>query len=416
MISCGIDFGTSNSSIAINNAGKTQLINVEEKKVTIPSAMFFKHLDPDIYFGRVAIDKFLNGDGGRFMRSLKRVLGTSLMQQGTLINGKRVKFHDIIGGFIDNLKNKAENKIGSEIPHVVMGRPVNFVDNNDQANRNAQNELEQIAKHVGFKNIEFQFEPIAAAFAHEANISVEKLALIVDIGGGTSDFTVIRLSNEYLNKNDRTDDILANTGVRVGGNDLDKKLSLNSFMPEFGYGSTYGEKILKAPVKPYHELSEWSKVNFQYTQKIRMQIADILRRSHDQVRFGRLLKILEEETGHALLQAVESTKIDLTENMISRMQLPFVENELLINVERNNFEDSIEEDIEKMYQAAIECVKQANVSVENINLIVLTGGSTEIPFIQKGFRKMFKNAEISDQNRLSSVALGLAYDSMRRFN
>jgi len=311
-ISCGIDFGTSNSAIATNLNGNINLATVEKDKSTIPSAMFYPRKQPQELYGRLAIQLFLEGTEGRFMRSLKRVLGTPIMKQGTMINGRVIKFNKIIGGFVQNLKNKAESTVSMEIENVVMGRPVHFVDNNHAADTQAQTELEEIARSIGFKNIAFQYEPIAAAYAHERKLSSEKLALIADIGGGTSDFTVIKLSNEYLKKADRSDDILANEGIRIGGNDLDKKLSLAAFMPELGYKTTYGEKILTAPVKPFHDLSEWSKVNFLYTNKLRMQIRKILNISHDQKRFGRLLSILERETGHTLLQQIESAKIALT--------------------------------------------------------------------------------------------------------
>ena len=135
-----------------------------------------------------------------------------------------------------------------------MGRPVHFRDNDPSGDAQAQAELEKIARSVGFKHVAFQYEPIAAAFAHEQNLSSEKLAFVVDIGGGTSDFTVIRLSPTRKLKLDRSDDVLANTGVRIGGNDFDKDLSLKSFMPCFGLGSEYrsGDKNIKIPFGMKH--------------------------------------------------------------------------------------------------------------------------------------------------------------------
>src|SRR5688500_15048946 len=136
-ISCGIDFGTSNSSIALANNHTISLVPVENTHLTIPSAIFFPHQVYKPCFGRAASDSFLSKKQGRYMRSLKRILGTSLVKQGTLINGKVIKFDNIISLFIKNLKDKATALVDQEIENVVMGRPVHFVDNDAEADKRA---------------------------------------------------------------------------------------------------------------------------------------------------------------------------------------------------------------------------------------------------------------------------------------
>jgi hypothetical chaperone protein len=401
-LSCGIDFGTSNSSIAIDSRGEISLVPVENASVTIPSAIFFQKRDNRAIYGRAAIHHFFDREPGRFMRSLKRVLGTSLMNQGTLVNGMSMNFSTIIASFIQQLKEKADAEAGQDIEHVVMGRPVHFVDNDPAADVRAQDELRAIAQRIGFKHIDFQYEPIAAAFAHEARLNGEKLAIVADLGGGTSDFTVIKLSNNSIHKPDRSSDILANTGVRIGGNDFDKDLSLAAIMPEIGYRSTYGEKGLDVPLKPYHDLAEWSKVN-------------MLHQSHDKPRFGRLLKVLQEETGHTLLAAAEGTKIALTDYEAHDASLEFIEEGFLIPVQRTQFEEAIREEVAKISASARQCLQEAGVTNEAIELVILTGGSTEVHSVQTEFRRLFPNAAIADENKLSSVGLGLAYDSRNKF-
>jgi len=414
-ISCGIDFGTSNSSIAIANQGNIHLMPVEGSSVTIPSAMFFLRKGNVPYYGREAVNKFLTRQPGRLMRSLKRVLGTSIMKQGTMVNGELMKFDEIITAFLKNLKISADAEAGYEIENVVMGRPVHFVDNDLEADQRAQAELKLVAQQLGFKNIDFQFEPIAAAFAHEVNISGEKLALVADLGGGTSDFTVIRLSNRYINKPDRSGDILANTGIRIGGNDFDKDLSLAAIMPELGYRSTYGEKNLEVPLRHYYDLSEWSKVNFLYTNKIISQTRLLLFQSHDKTRFKRLLQVLEQETGHALLAVTEETKIALTDDVTYDTPFNFIEEGLTARVTREQFDEAISQQIKKISKAALQCLSDAGVERENIELVILTGGSTEVLSVQAEFRNLFPNAALADENKLSSVGLGLAYDSQKKF-
>ncbi len=414
-ISCGIDFGTSNSSVAIAHNDNIELVKVENQQVTIPSAIFFLGKENTRYFGKEAVNLFFERQQGRFMRSLKRVLGTAVMKHGTMVNGKPMKFEKIISYFLRNLKDKATMFANQEIENVVLGRPVHFVDNDAAADAQAQSELRQIAIHVGFRHVEFQFEPIAAAFAHEVKITGEKLALVADIGGGTSDFTVIRLSNQYVNKVDRSSDILANTGVRVGGNDFDKDLSLAAIMPELGYRSLYGNKNLEVPLKYYHDLAEWSKVNFLYTPKIIMQAKQFLHESHDKGRFERLLKVLEQETGHTLLAATEETKIALTSQADYTAPFGFIEEDLSIRISQSKFEEAIGSEVDKIMNAATECLRHAGVKAHHIDLVILTGGSTEVPLIQYAFKMLFPNAALADENKLSSVGLGLAYDSANKF-
>jgi hypothetical chaperone protein len=413
-ISCGIDFGTSNSSVATAEDGHINLVPLEDSYVTIPSALFFSPGNAPA-FGRKAVQRFFERKEGRFMRSLKRVLGTSLMKQGTVVNGKPVKFDHIIASFLTALRKSTIAFAEKEVENVVMGRPVHFIDNNTSADKDAQEELRAIARTVGFKNIEFQFEPIAAAFAHEVNLNNEQLALVADLGGGTSDFTVIRLSKDRVNKSDRSSDILGTTGVRVGGNDFDKELCLAMIMPELGYRSTYGKKNLEVPLKFFHDLSEWSKVNFLYTPKILSQVRQFYNESHDPSRFGRLLTILEQESGHSLLAVAEDCKIALTVEEEHEAQLDFLKTGFAINFNRNTFEVAIAHDIDKISRSAQQCLKVAGVKAADIQLVILTGGSTEIPLVRSAFSSLFPTARIADENKLSSVGLGLAYDSERRF-
>lgn len=413
--SCGIDFGTSNSSIALATSHNIRLVAVEDQYLTIPSAIFFPHQENTPSFGRAATHLFFTKKQGRYMRSLKRILGTSFTKQGTLINGKVIRFDTILSLFLKNMKDKADALAETHIEHVVMGRPIHFVDNDPEADKRAAEELKGIAQHIGFRHVAFQFEPIAAAFAHEVHIQKETLALVVDLGGGTSDFTVITLCNKYIAKKDRSADILANTGIRVGGNDFDKNLSLAAIMPHLGYKSTYGEKHLEVPLKLYHDLSEWSMINFLYTLKIISQTRQLLNQSHDKRKLNRLLKVLEKETGHALLAQVEQTKIALTTQEVYPATLDFIETNLLIDINRKQFEEAIRDEVEKIAGAATECLRQAKVSPQDIELVILTGGSTEVPLIQMAFKKLFPKAAISDENKLSSVGLGLGYDSWKRF-
>lgn len=414
--SCGIDFGTSNSSLSVSTPGQNPfLIPLEDQKYTIPSAIFYEAGIPHPIFGRSASSAYMLGREGRFMRSLKRVLGTDLMAAGTQVNGKNMFFSDILMQFICHLKKCAEQQLSQPIENVVMGRPVHFRDHDPQGDQKAERELRQIAQMAGFKNIVFQFEPLAAAYAHEAKISGEKLACVVDIGGGTSDFSIIRIGSKHINKADRSSDILANAGIRVGGNDFDKSLCISSFMPAFGFKTTYGSKNLPVPSSHYFDLAEWSKVNTVYSFVNKRIIKQVLSEAHQPNLYQRLEQLVEKEQGHRLLDLVENVKIALTAQNDVKAIISFIQGNPIVEVESSSFSLAIANNVRQIASSLKECLKMAAVSAQQIDLLILTGGSTEIPYLKAQMQQLFEQAQVSENDKLSSVALGLGYDCIRHF-
>ncbi len=414
----GIDFGTSNSSTAITNGGVPRLVDVENGRNTIPTALYFPEKSSEVFYGRTAQQKYVDSEtGGRFMRSMKRILGTPLMDSSTQINGLMVKFDDIIGAFVSYMKQKIDASANENVESVVMGRPVHFRDNDPTADDKAQQELERITKKAGFKNVCFQYEPIAAAFAHEQKINSEKLACVIDIGGGTSDFTVIRLSPENRNKADRTKDVLANTGVRIGGNDFDKNLSLNAFMPVLGMGTDYKVygKVLSIPNSIYINLSTWNQVNDVYNYKTLNLVKGYQTWALEPEKLARLYQVVQNRLGHINLNYVEKAKIALSKDLSIESILDFLSDKPSIYITREEFNNSISNDVEKIEKFLSECILQAGVKNEDIDLVILTGGSTEVPRVSEIVTKFFPNAEVSAGDKLSSVGMGLAYDARRIF-
>lgn len=420
-LSCGIDFGTSNSAIAIATETGARLVPLENGKATLPSAVFFRNIGTQTVFGRKAITAYLEGEDGRLMRGLKKVLGTPLMEDKTVIQGRAVGFADILAIYVRHLKDRAEAHAGREIRDAVFGRPVHFHDNRPDLDDRSQEVIEAIAQQAGFENVHFQLEPIAAAFAHEANFEDEKLSLVIDLGGGTSDFTVMRLSRRYMNKPERTQDILATAGIRVGGTTFDYRLSTKYFMPQLGLGSEYrGEfdagKILKVPSTIYAELSDWHLVHRAHSDKAIQDTKTILRRSLKPERIQRLLSVQQQQLGYALLEQVEGTKIALSDTDeyearylgrgMTTLRMPF---------KRRHMDDAIREDVEKIFRAIDACLSAAGVKKEHIDCVILTGGSTELPAINARVRAAFPRADISQGNKFDSVGLGLAHYAAHAF-
>ena len=262
MIACGLDFGTSNSAIGVMRNGTAVLAPVEAGNTLMPSAVFFDYETKGrVLFGNEAIEAYVGRTEGRLMRALKSILGSPLIDEETSLGGRKVPLTHVVEILVRHLKDKAEAFSGQEITRVVHGRPVRFVDDDDTADARAQAVLETIARRAGFRDVAFVYEPIAAAHHYEQTIASEELALIADIGGGTSDFSIIRVGPQHRGRADRSGDVLANAGVRVGGTDFDTALSLAAVMPLLGLGTQLVDKNLPMPNALYHQLAAWATIN-----------------------------------------------------------------------------------------------------------------------------------------------------------
>ncbi len=224
MASCGLDFGTSNTTLGVARRGRPPaLVRLEGEDVTIPSAIFFDW-SSNAVIGRAAVDAYVDGAQGRLLRSLKSALGSALIDETTQVGRKRLRFTQVIACYLGQLKARAQESAGEPLTQVVHGRPVHFVDGDADGDRKAEDALREIAHSIGFEDVSFQFEPIAAALDYERQVTREEIAMVVDIGGGTSDFSIVRLSPKRRTKADRSSDVLANGGARVGGVDFDRRL------------------------------------------------------------------------------------------------------------------------------------------------------------------------------------------------
>ncbi len=416
---CGIDFGTTNSAVSVMSGNRPELIRFGNKD-TIPTAVFFPEDKSGILYGDSAINEYISGGLGRFMRSIKRILGTDLMNVRTDVNGKLISYEDIIFAFIKHLKETTENKIQKPIVNVVMGRPVHFQDFAPELDDKAESVLKKIARRAGFINVDFLYEPLAAAYSHEIALESEKLACVVDIGGGTSDFSIIKLGGNKRQDKNRQTDILANDGMRIGGNDFDFDLSVNCFMPQFGYGTqlkpdSYTNRILPVPLSPYIMLSEWSSVNTLYTYKEQKSVEQIYKNAAEPEKVVNLYETVQKELGHRLLNNIEKSKIWLTEQKTIKSKLDFLMAKPEITVTVSDFEASIASNANKIKAVLQGCIKQADVLSEQIDIVILTGGSTAIPYIKRIFTGIFPNAAVSEAAKLSSVATGLAYEAKRLY-
>ena len=422
---CGIDFGTSNSAVCLEGTGggDVEMVRLEGGSTNIPSAIFFDTDENKVAFGQAGIDAFTAGQEGRLMRSLKSILGTELIHEKTQIGARHVSFEDILSTFISHLKTTAQTQRGAELSSVVMGRPVYFVDGNQSADTKAQNKLEEMARKAGFKHVAFQFEPIAAALTYESTAQRDELALIADIGGGTADFSVIKVGPGYRKKQDRSDDILANTGVRVGGTNLDTRLSLACVMPHLGAQSETVDKLSagqrsKLPQSLFLDLATWHKIHMLYNLKYERFIESLAREVDDEGEFDRYVEIIKAQKGHLLAAMVEDAKIALSAETQTTLALAKVcrNTDISIQARLATFEAAVSEEMGKIRTAINDCLRDANVKAQEITAIFLTGGSTAAPIVKRAICENFPQGNIVSGDRFNSVGRGLGIEALRVFS
>lgn len=411
---CGIDFGTSNSTAGWSRPGLPALLPLESGKATLPSVVFFHAEDEHVSYGRAALADYLAGYEGRLMRSLKSLLGTAMIDEHTEVAGRALPFRVLLAQFIGELKHRAEKAAGQTFSQAVLGRPVFFVDDDAQADKKAENTLAEIAHAVGLKDIAFQYEPIAAAFDYESHIRREELVLVVDIGGGTSDFALVRLSPERAQKAERRDDILASGGVHIGGTDFDKYLSLASVMPTLGLGSQLASG-LEVPSAQYFNLATWHTINQAYTKKSWTQICDIRRGAVDKDKLDRLQNLVRERAGHWLAMQVEAAKITLSDAPEAVMDLGRIAPGETLTLLRPDFDGAISELVGTVARTVTGLLKDASVRAEDIDTVFFTGGSSGVPLLREQISGLLPQARSVEGDRFGSIGAGLALDAVRKF-
>ena len=415
---CGIDFGTSNSTAGWmgpgSSAGTSLLLPLEGDKLTLPSVIFFNAEDAQASFGRAAMANYLAGNEGRMMRSLKSLLGTAMMDEHTEVAGRPLAFRDLLASFIGELKHRAEVSAGREFTSAVLGRPVFFVDDDAKADQRAQDTLQEVATQAGLKEIAFQYEPIAAAFDYEATLSREELVLVVDIGGGTSDFTLIRLSPERAKSSDRKSDILSNGGVHIGGTDFDRALSLACVMPSLGLGGLL-KTGLQVPSAQYFNLATWHTINMAYTRKATAQIDNLYREASDKPALERLRSLVSQREGHWLALQVEEAKIELSDAPSSQINMGRIESGQMLALERDQLDRAISPLVLMVEQTVSRLLLDAGVTAQAIDTVFFTGGSSGVPLLRQKILALAPGARSVEGDLFGSIGTGLALDAVRKF-
>jgi hypothetical chaperone protein len=412
---CGLDFGTSNSALSLPDGNPVRLVALENEATSIPSAIFFATEEPrEVFYGRAAVREYLDGTPGRLMRSLKSILGSSLMNESAAIGGVDYKYADIVSAYLRTLRRRAAVAAGQSLDAVVMGRPIRFVDNDAKQDRAAQETLAECARAAGFRHVEFQFEPIAAAFDYERTIEREESVLVVDVGGGTADFTVIRLGPERRDRTTRDDDILANDGIHIAGTDFDSRLNMSWVMPTLGYRSV-GTQGRVVPSLVYFDLSTWHRINLLYVPKFTSTLRELRAFFTDPRPYRRLVHVIEQRLGHELLGRTEAAKIELSEVAQAKLDLRAIEPGLTVDGTRDQLIDLLGGMLARLVEVATATVSAAGLKTADVSTLYFTGGSSGMTALRDAFAKAYPDSRVVVGDLFGSVVAGLGIEAGRRF-
>lgn len=398
----GLDFGTSNTAAAVLDGGRPRIIALEPGQDTLPTAIFLDFVSRGTLHGRDAVTALIDGRDGRFMRALKSVLGTPLARERRAFLNERLTLLDIVARFLAEVRARASADLGAEARSVVAGRPVHF--HSADAGRDAQAavDLAECYAMAGFENVRFLAEPEAAALAAGAT---EGLGLIVDIGGGTSDFTLFRSDGGRMA-------VLASHGVRIGGTDFDKALSLRHVMPLLGMGgelkNLLGKGCNSVPPAMYLDLAAWEKIAFVYGATTLRNARQMLQQAVEPLRMQRLVTVLEMHLGHDMAFAVEAAKIATNGSGQGMIDLSAVERGLRPALSGTDLMGDLWPLVDRIGAAASRVVAMAGVSEDAVERVILVGGSSLIAVIDRLMRARFRNATLEYSEVFTAVVDGLA--------
>ena len=439
----GFDYGTANCSVANMDNGQPSLIPLENGRPYLPSTLCaptresvteylyrFMGVTPtdvlgeqmlrqainanrdedielkkgDLRFGQAALDWYLGDpEDVYYIKSPKSFLGASGLRDG------QVRFfEDLVCAMMANIKQTAEVELNQDITAAMIGRPINFQGiGGDKANQQAESILRNAAARAGFRHVEFQFEPVAAGLEFESTLTKNTLVLVVDIGGGTTDCSLLEMGPDWINQTDRTASLLAHSGERVGGNDLDIHLAFRQVMPLLGFGSKT-TKGIDLPLSQFWnpiainnvaaQTDFYSVANRAALNQLRMDAAETDKVAH-------LLKVYRDTLGHHLVRQAEEGKMALSEQTQHRAMLDILEEGLFVDMTQSDLELAIDAPMKKIEQLVQDVMAQSGRLPD---VIYMTGGSARSPLLKASVERAMPNVPIVSGSYFGSVTSGLA--------
>lgn len=401
MATLGIDFGTSNTAAGWMRDGAPEVIALEGANATLPTAIFLEFGSKTTLYGQAAARAMMDGEDGRFMRALKSVLGTPLAHERRQFMAEKLTLIEVIARFLREIKTRAEAATGQTFDAAISGRPVRFHSADAARDAQALVDLTKAYELAGFGSVSFLPEPEAAALS----VKGEGRILIVDIGGGTSDFTIC----EKAGLDTR---VIASEGIRLGGTDFDKQISLSHIMPLLGLnahiGNEFGTGSHAAPRGLYNDLSSWEKITFVYGDKTVREVRRWERLAQEPKVFSRLADVLEMHLGHDVAYAVEAGKITANGASEAVIDIGVVEKGLGVSLSNGDLMAQLYPAAHDIAQCAEATLTAAQMTADDIDRVVFVGGSSLLGVVQQRIGVMFPNAEMETSEVFTAVVDGLA--------
>ena len=427
-ISFGIDFGTTNCAVAMLSPGnEIRLCNFSFRGEAIPvfrSVLYFDQWTTANgqrrvhgYSGPDAIGRYLDADEkGRLIQSLKSHLSSHALT-GTEIFGRRHRLEELVTRIVSDLRKQAEEQFKCPVRRATVGRPVRFVGaESEEEDDFAVSRLRNAFLAAGFEAVEFELEPVAAAFAYEATLNCDELILIGDFGGGTSDFSLLRVGPEVRRRGRRPDDLLGTTGVGLAGDAFDGRIVRKLVSPALGSNSEARSlnKILPAvPAWIYAHLEHWHYLSFLRTNNVREILKSARIRALEPDKIEALIAIIEGDLGYQLHQSVQKAKFELSRQ--EHTEFTFRDGkagastiDLRIPISRTEFESWIVEELGAIEHSVDALLKSTGVKPREVDRVFLTGGSSFVPAVRRIFSQRFGQDRLHGGNEFTSVAQGLA--------
>ncbi len=421
----GIDFGTTNSSIACaDGSAEVQLAKFPYMGGLTDAYRSLLYLQQvkeggvntlKSWTGPEGVDQYLAADvKGRLIQSLKSFLSSRSLQS-TEVFGRRYTLEDLIARILRDLRKKAEDQFGLSIKSAVVGRPVHFVGAESQEDDNyAESRLRLAFEAAGYKSVEFQMEPVAAAQYYESTLDRDELILIGDFGGGTSDFSLVHVGPTVRKREGVSGSIVGNAGVGIAGDAFDAKIIRHLVSPALGAGSQLRSlgKILTVPSWVYIRLERWHHLSLLRGRDVLAMLKGVHAQSLEPEKIGALIHFIKENLGFHLHRAVQKVKSDLSNAPRAKFQFSDGFVDLEAEVERVSFEEWISEELGQIERCVDSLLTSSNVLPKDVDRVFLTGGSSFVPAVRKIFETRFGAQRIRGGNEFTSVARGLALKAM----
>ncbi len=408
----GIDFGTTNSVLSIFDRSTKQIVET----ISVPSILYFpinQSSDDELNYlvGEKAIESYLAENmKGRFMKSIKQILPVSSFVN-TRIGNNLYSASDLVSFILIDLKKAADKIIGYTCETAIIGRPVFFDDLNKGKDDLAQKRLLEAAEIAGFTSIRFQFEPISAAFAYEKTIKKKERVLVADLGGGTTDFTLIELDPTKSTSINRREDILATGGIYIGGDNFDSSFMWEKGTPYFGRGIQYESmpgKMVDLPTSFFQNICSWKEMNFFNGQKVKNSLNQYFVYTKRNPIFKNLITLIDNNLGFSVFKEIEKVKIQLTENELTDFDFSILDIQIKEEISKEKYAEIINDDVISIEKYLNKFLETNAIDSSQIDSLFLTGGTSLVPSVKQIFHQKFPTTPIHSGDNFISVANGLA--------